>query len=65
METIFTIEKLDLTILPQLPYSPDLADFHLFPKMKEGLCGHLYDSDEEMGRTVRTWKNFVTALRNC
>lgn len=23
--------------------------------MKEDLCRHLYDSDEEMGRTVRTW----------
>jgi hypothetical protein len=31
------IEKLDLTILPHLSYSPDLlpCDFNLFPEMKE------------------------------
>jgi hypothetical protein len=36
-------EKLDLTILPHPPYSPEFAscDFHLFPKMQEDLCGHL------------------------
>jgi hypothetical protein len=51
------IEKLDLTIVPHPPYSPDLApcDFHLFPKMKEDLCGYLCDSDEEVERIVRTW----------
>jgi hypothetical protein len=26
-----------------------------FPKMKEGLHGHLYDSNEEVERIVRTW----------
>jgi hypothetical protein len=33
------IEKLDLTIFPHLPYSPDLSlcDFHLFPEMMEDL----------------------------
>jgi histone-lysine N-methyltransferase SETMAR len=50
-------EKLDLTILPHPPYSPDLVpcDFHLFQKMKEDLCGYLYDPDEEVEWTVRTW----------
>jgi hypothetical protein len=27
----------------------------LFPKMKEGLHGYLYDSNEEVERLVRTW----------
>jgi histone-lysine N-methyltransferase SETMAR len=51
------IERLDLTILPHRSYNPDLAphDFHLFPKMNEDLRGHLYDSNEEVERTVRTW----------
>jgi len=50
------IEKLDLPISTHLPYSPDLApyNFHLFPKMKEDLHEHLYDSDEEVERTLRT-----------
>jgi hypothetical protein len=51
------IEKLELTILPHPPYSPDLApcDIHLFPEMTEGLREHLCDSNEDMERTVRTW----------
>ena len=52
--TVEATEKLDL---PHLPYSPDLAPYnvHLFPKMKDDLHGHLYDSDEEVERTLRTW----------
>jgi len=50
-------EKLPLTILQHPPNSPDLVpyDFHLFPKMKEDLFGHLYDSSEEVERSIRTW----------
>jgi hypothetical protein len=51
------IENLDLTILPYSPCSPDLApcDFHLSPKMREDLHGHLCGSNELVGRTVRNW----------
>jgi histone-lysine N-methyltransferase SETMAR len=51
------ILKVDLTIVPQPPYSPDLApcDFHLFPKMNEDLRGHLYDSNKEAEKNVKTW----------
>jgi hypothetical protein len=51
------IEKLDLPILPHLPYSADLVpyNFHFYQKTKEVLCGHVYDSDEEVERTARTW----------
>jgi hypothetical protein len=52
-----TIENLDLTILPHSPCTPDLAPcgFHLSPKMKEDLHGHLYGSNEVVERTVRKW----------
>jgi histone-lysine N-methyltransferase SETMAR len=55
--TMEAIDKLDLTLTPHPPYSPDLApcDFHTVPKMKEDLCGYLYDSNEEVERIVRTW----------
>ena len=35
------IQRLDFSVLPHPPYSPDLApsDFHLFPKLKEHLKG--------------------------
>jgi hypothetical protein len=50
------IEKLDLTIIPHPPYSPDLApcNLHLFPEMKEDLSAYLYGSSEEVERIVRT-----------
>jgi histone-lysine N-methyltransferase SETMAR len=55
--TMEVIEKLDLTIVPHSLYSPHLApcDFRLFLKMKENLCAHLYDSNKEVERTVKTW----------
>jgi len=38
------------TVIPQPPYSPDLAtcDFFLFPKMKLKLKGRRFDSNEEI-----------------
>jgi hypothetical protein len=51
------VEKLDLPILPHLPYTPDSApyNFRHFPKVKEDRHGHLYDSDEEVEKkTLRT-----------
>jgi histone-lysine N-methyltransferase SETMAR len=55
--TMEAVEKLDLTIVLHPPYSPDLVpcDSLLLPKMKEDLCGYLYDSDKEVGRADRTW----------
>ena len=37
-------------IVPQTPYSPDLApcDFWLFPKLKRPLRGHRFDTIEEI-----------------
>jgi hypothetical protein len=51
------VQKSDRTILPHPSCSPELVpcDFHLSPKMKEYLCGHLHDSGEEVERTLRTW----------
>jgi hypothetical protein len=51
------IQKLDVTIVPHPPYSPDLAPHyvHLFPKMKEDHRGYLCDSNEEVERNFRTW----------
>jgi hypothetical protein len=43
-------KKLDLTILPHPPYSPNLA-----PKVKEDHRGHPYDWNEEVERTDRIW----------
>jgi hypothetical protein len=55
--TVEANEKFDLTIVPHPPCSPHLApsDFHILTKMKEDLCGCLYDSNEEDERIVRTW----------
>jgi len=51
------IQRLDLSVLPYPPYSPDLApsDFHLFPKLKEHLKGQRFSCDEEVKSAVRKW----------
>ena len=51
------IQRLDLSVLPHPPYSPDLAqsDFHLFPKLKEHLNGQSFSCDEEVKSAVRKW----------
>lgn len=38
-----------------LPYCPHLTpgDFHLFPKSNKQLCGHLFESNEEVENTLR------------
>jgi len=40
----------NITVIPQCPYSPDLApwDFFLFPKMKLRLKGRRFDTTEEI-----------------
>lgn len=54
--TVGCIQRLDLTILPYFPYSLDLLpyNFHVFPKVKEGLCGP-QSLNEVVERTVKIW----------
>jgi histone-lysine N-methyltransferase SETMAR len=49
--------RLDFSVMPHPPYSPDLApsDFHLFPKRKERLKGQCFSCDEEVKCAVRKW----------
>ena len=51
------IQRLDFSVLPHPPYSPDLApsDFHLFPKLKEHLKGQRFSCDEGVKSAVRKW----------
>jgi hypothetical protein len=44
------LAKNETTVIPQLPYSPDLApaDFFLFPKLKSTLKGHRFDAFDEI-----------------
>jgi len=51
------IQRLDFSVLPHPPYSPDLtpSDFHLFPKLKELLKGQRFSCDEEVKSAVRKW----------
>ena len=52
------IQRLDFSVLPHPPHSPDLAasDIHLFPKLKEHLKGQRFSCDEEVKSAV--WKRF-------
>jgi len=51
------IQRLDFSVLPHPPYSPDLApsDFHLFPKLRDYLKGQRFSCDEEVKSAVRKW----------
>ena len=42
--------KLGWTVLPHLPYSPDLApsDFHFFGALKDAIRGKRFESDDEV-----------------
>ena len=44
------LAKNEATVVPQPPYSPDLApaDFFLFPKLKSTLKGHRFDTFDEI-----------------
>ena len=48
------LTKMGIKIVPQPPYSPDIApcDFWLFPKLKEKLRGCRYETIEEMKEAV-------------
>jgi histone-lysine N-methyltransferase SETMAR len=50
-----TTERLDFSLLPHPPYSPDLAssNFHHFPELKEHLRSQHFGSDEEVKSAVR------------
>ena len=45
------LTKYETTVVPQSPYSPDLAlaDFFLFPKWKSSLKGRRFQTVEEIG----------------
>lgn len=49
------VASLGYTVLPHLPYSPDLAlsDYALFNKMKEPLCGRKFPTSGDLERGVR------------
>ena len=51
------IANMGWKIMPQPPYSPDLApsDFHLFGPLKDELCGHHFETDDDVKRAVREW----------
>ena len=44
------LAKTNTTVMPQPPYSPDLApsDFFLFPKLKKPMKGHRFSTIEEI-----------------
>ena len=39
------------------PYSPDLApsDYHLFPNLKQHLCGQRFSTDDELKYAIEEW----------
>jgi len=55
--TLGIVDQLGLEVLPQPPYSPDLAlsDYHLFGPMKKMLDGQKFASDTEVQSVVRQW----------
>jgi len=61
------IQRLDFSVLPHPPHSPDMApsDFHLFPKLNEYLKGQRFSCDEDVKSAVRKWfqKQNINFLR--
>jgi len=55
--TMDTIQKLKWSVLPQPPYSPDLApsDYHLFGPLKEPLGGKRFCNNEGVIQDVLEW----------
>ena len=56
------LEKKNIPVLPQPPYSPDLApcDFYLFPKLKSKLKGHQFGTMENIQKIVTDELNTLT-----
>jgi len=48
------LAKNETTVVPQPPYSPDLApaEFFLFPTLKSTLKGHLFDTFDEIQKNL-------------
>jgi histone-lysine N-methyltransferase SETMAR len=51
------ITKLQWTVLPHPPYSPDLApsDYHIFSPLKDAIGGKTFEDDEEVISDVKRW----------
>jgi hypothetical protein len=51
------IQRLDFSVLPHSPYSPDPApsNLHLFPKLQVHLTGQRFRYDEDVKSAVRKW----------
>jgi hypothetical protein len=62
----------NITVIPHLPYSPDLTpcDFFLFPKMKLRLKGRRFDMTEEIHAKMQevfdalTFENFHGSMKS-
>lgn len=61
--TTETLEKMPVTLLPQPPYSPDLApsDFFLFPLIKRDLKGKRFDTIDDVQEATTTALNRLSA----
>jgi transposase len=55
--TVHFLNSWGWKILPQPPYSPDLAtpDFYLLPKMKKHARGQGFHSNEDVQTEVKKW----------
>jgi transposase len=55
------LAKNETTVVPQPPYSPDLApaDFFLFPKLKSTLKGRRFDTFDEI---QKNWTEYLFAI---
>ena len=53
------VERNGYELIPHPAYSPDLApsDFFLFPNLKKDICGCHFQSDEEVGTSIKRWVN--------
>jgi histone-lysine N-methyltransferase SETMAR len=57
LHTREAIKKLQWTVLPHPPYSPDLArsDYHLFSPLKDAIRGKNFEDGEEIISEVKRW----------
>jgi histone-lysine N-methyltransferase SETMAR len=57
LHTREVIRKLQWTVLPHPPYSPDLApsDYHLLSSLKDAIRGKKFENDEEGISEVKKW----------
>jgi histone-lysine N-methyltransferase SETMAR len=57
LHTRETITKLQWTVLPHPPYSPDLApsDYNLFSPLKDAIYGKKFEDDEEVISEIKKW----------